>query len=268
MKQLVNLVISASDPSARRGLGLDLKTIHALGGQSATVTTGVLLEADGGGSRLSTLDVETIGEQMDYAQRRLSLGSIKVGWLPQEEAITGLADALPPFGSVPVVVNLKVVSTDEDEATSRMKDTVERTLLPRASLITLGCLEASEWSGRSIRTAQESERVAADLSRRWSVPVLVTGGDLHEDEDAIDVLGDGETVRRFQGFRLQVESVAGKGDCLSTAIAAQLGWGATLAHAIDEAKGAVARWMLTTVSVGPEIRALCPMAESAPPSCL
>ena len=264
-EQLVNLVISASDPSARTGLGLDQKTIHALGGQSASVSTGVLLEDADGGSRFAGLDMQSIREQMECAERYLNLGSIKVGWLPNENVVEGLADVLPSSGEVPVVVDLRWVSRGQFASKERMKQAMERTLLPGASLITLGCSEASEWSGRCIGTPHEAEGVAAELSRRWNVPVLVTGGDLHEDEDAVDVLGDGEMVRRFRGFRLQIESVLGKGDCLSAAIAAQLGSGATLGHAIDEAKCAVARWLLTVVSVGPGIRVLSPSVDPVAP---
>ena len=100
-----------------------------------------------------------------------------------------------------------------------------------------------------------------ELGSRWGVPVLVTGGDLDDDHDAMDVLLDGENSERFHGFRLQVDAVPGKGECLSTAIAAQLGWGATLAHAISEAKASIAQWILTPSSIGQGLRALCPSAD-------
>lgn len=240
---------------------MDIKTIHALGGQSASVCTGVFFETEHGQRSFSALDARSIDAQLDFACRRLNLAAIKVGGLPHVEVSKSALEALAPTNFVPVVVDLTPHTSDAVGPENGPLDRAHRDLLSHAALITLGCEEASVWADRPIRTATEVEKAAHELCQRWGTPVLVTGGDLDGDEDAVDVLSDGMTETRFHGFRLQIEPVEGKGDCLSAAITMQLGWGANLEYAIAEAKRAVAQWMLTPTSIGPEIRVLCPSAE-------
>ena len=78
--------------------------------------------------------------------------------------------------------------------------------------------------------------------------VLVKGG--HLVHDAVDILFDGKQFYRYEGKRIKTKNTHGTGCTLSSAIAANLAKGLTVAAAVVEAKRYITVVIEHALSIG------------------
>ena len=78
--------------------------------------------------------------------------------------------------------------------------------------------------------------------------VLLKGG--HREEDATDILFDGRTCQRLTAARVPTKNTHGTGCTLSSAIAANLAKGLTVAAAVVEAKRYITVAIEHALSIG------------------
>jgi len=104
--------------------------------------------------------------------------------------------------------------------------------------------------GEPVRDVDTMERAARTMVDRFGArAALVKGGHL-EGQSLVDVLYDGNKVRRFTHARIDTQSTHGTGCTLSSAIAALLANEHSLESAIAEALDFVHRAILTAPPLG------------------
>jgi hydroxymethylpyrimidine/phosphomethylpyrimidine kinase len=237
------LTVAGSDSGGGAGIQADLKTMLALGAHGMSVITTVTAQNSVGVQGAWELPPAAVRGQLESVLCDIGVQAVKTGMLGSAAIVAAVADGLAGV-EVPLVVDpVAVAKHGEPLLPSGAVAEVKHRLLPLATLITPNLPEAALLTG--VRADGERDMVRAAevihaLGARW---VLVKGG--HLPGDPVDVLFDGETVRRFAGKRLATRHTHGTGCTLASAIACFLAGGAAMPAAVAEAKeyvtGAI-RW--------------------------
>ncbi len=231
------LTIAGSDSSGGAGIQADLKTFEALGVFGTSAVTAVTAQNTTGVSRVDVLAPEAVTAQIDAVASDFSLGAVKTGMLASAEIVHAVADAVERLGLAPLVVDPVMVATSGDALLA--PDAVEayrQRLFPLATVLTPNTHEAEALVGWPVRTLDDARRAAAELRASGADAVLVKGGHLEGEPDAVDVLADAEGERVYRSERIDTTSTHGTGCTLASAIAAYLASGADLRDAITGAK--------------------------------
>jgi hydroxymethylpyrimidine/phosphomethylpyrimidine kinase len=122
-------------------------------------------------------------------------------------------------------------------------------LFPRAALITPNLDEAALLVGRPLASAQDMAQAAADLIARGARAVLLKGGHLAGGTVMDLLLQAGGEPLWMQAPRIHTANTHGTGCTLSSAIAAHLALGASLAQAVQQARDFVRRALRAGASV-------------------
>jgi hydroxymethylpyrimidine/phosphomethylpyrimidine kinase len=128
-------------------------------------------------------------------------------------------------------------------------------LIPRALVVTPNVGEVALLTDVEVAAVADM-RGAADallaLGPRW---VVVKGGHLPDNEDAVDLLTDGDSWHEISSQRLDTRDTHGTGCTFSSAIAAELAKGADVVAAVTAAKryltGALERGVRIGRGIGP-----------------
>jgi hydroxymethylpyrimidine/phosphomethylpyrimidine kinase len=188
-------------------------------------------------SRAHDLPPSLVAAQIDAVVGDMDVQAAKTGMLSAPPIIETVADRvathdLRPFVVDPVMISKTGFKLLQDEAI----DTLVNDLLPLATLVTPNVHEAEHLTDVEIDTPDDLRAAGAALLEYGPDAVLVKGGHLSGADDAVDVLVDGETGRRFQAPRIDTEHTHGTGCTYASAIAAHLAKGHDLGAAVDRAK--------------------------------
>jgi hydroxymethylpyrimidine/phosphomethylpyrimidine kinase len=164
----------------------------------------------------------------------IGVQAVKTGMLSSGPIAGLVADELSGI-DVPLVVDPVAVTSHGDPLLSEgALDVMAGRLFPLATVITPNMSEAALLTGKPVTDEAGMIEAAAalhDLGPRW---VLVKGG--HLTGDAVDVLFDGEQVRRVPGERISNPHTHGTGCTLASAIASLLALGHDVPEAVRLAK--------------------------------
>jgi hydroxymethylpyrimidine kinase/phosphomethylpyrimidine kinase len=117
---------------------------------------------------------------------------------------------------------------------------VER-LLPYATVATPNVEEAAALVGWRIETPADMARAAGQLAAGGPTCVVVTGGDLPGETDAVDVVWTERGARFLRAPRVATGNTHGTGCTFSAAVAARLAAGSGVLAAVEFAKSYVGR---------------------------
>jgi hydroxymethylpyrimidine/phosphomethylpyrimidine kinase len=109
-------------------------------------------------------------------------------------------------------------------------------LFPRAALITPNLDEAALLVGRPLCSPQDMLQAATELLSRGARAVLIKGGHLAGDKVIDVLLQTGGEPLWMEADRIHTANTHGTGCTLSSAIAAHLALGASLAQAVQQAR--------------------------------
>jgi hydroxymethylpyrimidine/phosphomethylpyrimidine kinase len=236
MSQPVVLTIAGSDSGAGAGIQADLKTFAALGVYGVSVITAITAQNTLGVRAVQEIDVDVVAAQLDALAEDFSIASLKTGMLSSAAIIEIVAAGLKRHALRGLVVDPVMIAKSGDRLLREdAVDTLRRTLLPLAAVVTPNIPEAEVLAGITIRA--RADRVAAGraIMELGAHAVVIKGG--HSDDDPIvDLLVDREGVREFRAARIATASTHGTGCTFSAAIAAALGRGEDLATAVGEAR--------------------------------
>jgi hydroxymethylpyrimidine/phosphomethylpyrimidine kinase len=236
MSQPVVLTIAGSDSGAGAGIQADLKTFAALGVYGVSVITAITAQNTVGVRAVQEIDLDVIAAQLDALAEDFQIAALKTGMLSSAAIIETVAAGLRRHRLRPLVVDPVMVAKSGDRLLREdAVETLRRTLLPLAHVVTPNIPEADVLTGLTIRT--HADRVAAGraIMELGAHAVVIKGG--HSDEDPIvDLLVDGEGVHEFRAARIATRSTHGTGCTFSSAIVAGLGLGKDLATAVGEAR--------------------------------
>lgn len=231
------LTIAGSDSSAGAGVQADLKAISALGGYGLNALTSVVAESPGRVSLVHLLEPEMVADQIRVLFEAYPIAALKTGMLgglPQVQATLEALERYAPAG-LPLVVDPVMVATGGgqllmDEAVL----TVRNQLLPRAIVATPNMDEAGVLWGRPVKTREDMEACASELSAELGTAILLKGG--HLQGAAADLLCIGTEKTWFESERTLGVHTHGTGCTYSAAIATGLARGLSLVEAVAQAK--------------------------------
>ncbi|MEL6876536.1 MAG: bifunctional hydroxymethylpyrimidine kinase/phosphomethylpyrimidine kinase [Pseudomonadota bacterium] len=232
------LAIAGSDSSGGAGIQADIKTITMLGGYAMTAITAVTAQNTQGVQAVEALSGDLVAQQITACIGDIGVDAIKIGMLHDAEIIAVVADSLAQLGDdIPIVLDPVMIATSgakliTDDAIAAMRER----LFPLASVITPNLPELEALCGRSLSTSEDIAEAALELQSEYGCAVLAKGGHA-EGERITDVfVMSQEGARAFDHARIDTRHTHGTGCTLSSAIAALLGHGQSLEHAVRLAR--------------------------------
>ena len=245
------LVIAGSDSGGGAGIQADIKTVTALGGYAACAITALTAQ--------NTLDVygihevpaDFVAEQMVVVLDDIGADALKTGMLHRRDVIEAVARVIAERArDVPLVVDpVMVAKSGTPLITEDAQGALAARLLPLARLVTPNIPEAARLAGMDIAGEADMAEAARRILALGPKAVLVKGGHL-EGETLVDLLVDGEEVRRFTGPRIASRNTHGTGCTLASAIATGLAQGMALADAVARARAYVTEAIRTAPGLG------------------
>lgn len=231
------LSIAGSDPSGGAGIQADLKTFSALGCYGLAALTALTAQNTRGVSGVHVPPTAFVAAQIDAIFDDVDVHAVKIGMLASGDIVETVANRLRAHGARNIVLDPVLVATSGDSlGAPDVVEAMKHHLFPLASVVTPNVPEAVRLSGgETAHDLAGLEALARALHVQGAQAVLVKGGHLGGAQ-AEDVLFDGANVQVFRAERVATRNTHGTGCTLSSAIAAYLAQGKSLADAVAGAK--------------------------------
>ncbi|MFW6076873.1 MAG: bifunctional hydroxymethylpyrimidine kinase/phosphomethylpyrimidine kinase [Hyphomicrobiales bacterium] len=237
MMTAIALTIAGSDSSGGAGIQADLKTFAALGVYGASVVTALTAQNTTGVTAVHEAPPEFVAAQLDAVFSDLDVAAVKIGMLGGAAVIEAVAAGLEKRRPRWIIIDPVMVAKGgdrllADDAVAALRET----LIPLAHLITPNLPEAGVLLDEPAARDRQGMQVQAErLLRLGPQAVLLKGGHLAGDTSP-DLLHDGRDATWLEAARHETRNTHGTGCTLSSAIAAQLALGQSLADAVSAAK--------------------------------
>ena len=234
------LTIAGSDSSGGAGIQADIKTMTANGVFAMSVVTALTAQNTTGVTSIMESTPEFLREQIRAVVTDIFPDAVKVGMVSSSALIQVIADSIKEFNLKNIVVDPVMVATSGAKLISDDAiETLKKSLLPLATLITPNIPEAEVLCAKSIKSPDDMENAAQEIYQSFGVAVLIKGG--HNLNDANDYLfgniAGGERMGQWiNGKRIQNPNTHGTGCTLSSAIASNLAKGKSLVESVQSAK--------------------------------
>ena len=234
------LSIAGSDSGGGAGIQADLKTFAALGCYGMTAITALTAQNTQGVRAIHGVPPDMLRQQIDAVVEDIGLHAVKIGMLHAPEIVHTVAEAIDRHALVNVVLDPVMVATSgavliENPAIAALV----RELFPRADLVTPNLDEAALLVGRPLNDERDMEAAAHDLLAMGARAVLLKGGHLRGEVVSDLLLLPGGALTWMRAPRIHSANTHGTGCTLSSAIAAHLALGASLAEAVQAARAFV-----------------------------
>ena len=230
------LTIAGSDCSGGAGIQADIKSMSANGVFAMSVITAITVQNTQGVFGIQDVEPDIISGQIKVIFDDIRVDSIKIGMVSKIESIQAIAKSLREINDLPpVILDPVMVSKSGFKLLSNnAKDTLIKELFPLSTLITPNLPEAEEILGIKIENLEEMKKAAIKLKAMGPKYVLVKGG--HLEDDATDLLFDGDSFIYLTQQRIESKNTHGTGCTLSSAIAANIAKGMKIEDAVKSAK--------------------------------
>lgn len=254
MKQKIKtaLSIAGSDPCGGAGIQADLKTFQACRVYGMAVVTAITVQNTTGVRRAVCLEPSLVAEQIDALLDDIRPDAIKTGMLGSSEIMRVVAETLSNHDVQYLVVDPVIYASDSTPLLlDENIDSFKKHLFPIATIITPNMHEASLLTGINVHDLETMIRAAEMLHTLGARYVIVTGGHLPANEQAVDVLYDGDGHHLMPGERLpEGEQAHGSGCVFSAALTAYLARGAHIIDATEQAKRFVFKTLQSAIHIG------------------
>jgi hydroxymethylpyrimidine/phosphomethylpyrimidine kinase len=233
----IAVTIAGSDSGGGAGIQADLKTFSALGVYGASVIAALTAQNTKGVTGIHDVPPDFVTAQIDAVFSDLAVSAVKIGMLSQPAVIRAVAAGLDRWNATNVVLDPVMVATSGDRLlVPEAVDVIRRELLPRAIVITPNLPEVAALLETAVAETEDEMRAQGErLLALGAKAVLVKGGH-GSGAEAVDLLVTPAGVTRHAAARIDTRNTHGTGCTLSSAIAAELAKGATLAAAVPAAK--------------------------------
>jgi len=216
------LSIAGSDSGGGAGIQADIKTITMLGGYAMTAICALTAQNTLGVSAVQAVDPAMVGAQIDACVADIGVDAVKIGMLGSPAIAAVVAERLEAL-DVPVVFDPVMVATSGATLADAATIAGFERLMRRATLTTPNVPELAALGGAEAMAAR-------------GVAWLAKGGDA-DGPVVVDLLVvPGAPPQVWQAARIMTRHSHGTGCTLSSAIATELGRGATLPQAVDRAR--------------------------------
>ena len=231
------LTIAGSDSGGGAGIQADLKTFMAFGVYGMSAITALTAQNTIGVQGIFEIPPEFIYQQIQSVMTDIGADAVKTGMLASAEIVKTVSKAVHDFKISNLVVDPVMVAKSGD---ALLAETARRSiwedLIPLATVITPNIFEAEVLLNRKIKNLDDMYVVARELKNSGCQWVVLKGGHLTIEEQAIDVAFDGRTFQLLKSPRLDARHTHGTGCTFASAIAAGLAKGYDVPDAIKQAK--------------------------------
>ena len=243
------LTIAGSDCSGGAGIQADLKTMTMKGVYAMSAITALTAQNTTGVRAIQESSPEFLKQQLDAIFEDIYPNAVKIGMVSSCELIRVIADRLRYYDAKNVVVDPVMVATSGSALmkTDAVQTLVEE-LFPLSALVTPNVPEAEVLSGLTIETKEDMMTAAKQIGNNYHCAVLLKGG--HSINDANDLLYANDELIWFEGNRINNPNTHGTGCTLSSAIAANLAKGFTLAESVQRAKNYISDALSAQLDLG------------------
>jgi hydroxymethylpyrimidine/phosphomethylpyrimidine kinase len=250
------LTIAGSDSGGGAGIQADLKTFAALGAYGMSALTALTAQNTVGVHGVHAVPPAFVRQQIDVVAGDIGVDAAKLGMLASADIVVAVAAAVRAHGIDRLVVDPVCASKHghpllADDAL----DALRSEILPLAEVLTPNLGEVRLLTGVEVAGVADLPRAAEALlalGPRW---VLVKGGHLPDNVDAVDLLTDGSTSVEIRAERLDTVDTHGTGCTLAAAIAAHRAHGLDVVAAVEAAKryvtGAIRHGLRLGEGIGP-----------------
>ena len=249
MKMKTALTIAGSDCSGGAGIQADLKTMTMNGVYAMSAITALTAQNTTGVRAIQESTPDFLKQQIDAVFEDIYPDAVKIGMVSSVELIRVIAERLRHYRAKNVVVDPVMVATS---GSALMKNDAVQTLieelLPVSTLVTPNIPEAQVLSDLTIETKENMVTAAKQIGDNYHCAVLLKGG--HSINDANDLLYANGDVIWFAGKRIDNPNTHGTGCTLSSAIAANLAKGFTLAESVQRAKDYISGALAAMLDLG------------------
>lgn len=235
------LTIAGSDSGGGAGIQADLKTFHSFGVFGMSVITSVTAQNTRGVYAVHDIPAEIVGAQMDAVINDIGVNGVKTGMVSNNEIIEIIVERIKKYDIKHLVVDPVMVAKSNDRLLQKEAEiSLIKNLLPVTFLVTPNVFEAEIISGIPIKNIQDAQRAAQIIQKKGPEYVLLKGGHLQE-EEAIDILFDGNSYHYYKSERINTVNTHGTGCTYSAAITACLAKEMNIYNAIETAKDYISR---------------------------
>lgn len=229
------LTIAGSDSSGGAGIQADLKTMTCNGVFGMSAVTALTAQNTTGVTAIMEVTPEFLREEIKDVVTDIFPDAVKTGMVSSSSLIEVIAKSIKDYDLKNIVVDPVMVATSGAKLISDdAVETLEKKLLPLATVITPNIPEGEVLSGQKITSEKEMEDAARVINQKYHCAVLLKGG--HSLNDANDYLFDGDSGTWFYGKRIDNPNTHGTGCTLSSAIASNLAKGENLKDSVKKAK--------------------------------
>jgi len=249
MKMKTALTIAGSDCSGGAGIQADLKTMTMNGVYAMSAITALTAQNTTGVRAILESTPDFLQQQIDAIFEDIYPDAVKIGMVASSELIRIIADRLRYYDARNIVVDPVMVATS---GSTLMKSDAVQTLIeeliPISMLVTPNIPEAQVISGLAIESKADMMTAAKRIGDSYHCAVLLKGG--HSINDANDLLYTNGELVWFEGKRIDNPNTHGTGCTLSSAIAANLAKGYTLAESVQRAKEYISGALAAMLDLG------------------
>lgn len=241
------LTIAGSDSSGGAGIQADLKTFTVFRVYGMSAITALTAQNTQGVTGILPVAGEFVRAQIRAVIDDIRVDAVKTGMLANAEIIAAVVDELRTHRIAPLVVDpVMVAESGASLLEPAARDSIRDELLPLAQLVTPNVPEASALLEMRIETIDDMRRAATRLIDLGARAILLKGGHLNPQLDAVDVFHDGTSIHELHALRIPSKNTHGTGCMLSAAITACLARRMQLEQAVHEAK----RFISTAIAAG------------------
>jgi hydroxymethylpyrimidine/phosphomethylpyrimidine kinase len=236
----IAVTIAGSDSGGGAGIQADLKTFSALGVYGASVITSLTAQNTNGVAAIHDVPPQFVAAQIDAVFSDLKVGAVKIGMVSNAPAIDAVAAGLERYRAPNIVLDpVMIASSGHRLLRSDAVGLLRRRLIPMALAITPNLPEAAVLLDAPVAANEGEMRAQAEkLLALGCRAVLIKGGH-GTGAESVDLLVEGASVTRLAAPRVATKNTHGTGCTFSSAIAAGLAKGLTLADAARAAKAFV-----------------------------
>jgi hydroxymethylpyrimidine/phosphomethylpyrimidine kinase len=246
----IAVTIAGSDSGGGAGIQADLKTFHQFGVFGTSVLVAITAQNTRGVTGVHAIPVDMVRRQLEAVAADLAPAAVKTGMLATAELVEVVAQAIATHHLTNYVLDPVMVATSGDRLLETdAEQTLARTLVPLATVVTPNLPEAGLLVGTDVGTVDEMEAAGRIFLERGATAALIKGGH-GTNATVVDLLVTANGVHRFTHPRVATTSTHGTGCTLSAAITAGLAGGATIEDAVQGALDFVHRAIVTAPGLG------------------
>lgn len=245
------LTIAGSDSSGGAGIQADLKTFTAHKVYGMSVLTSITAQNTKKVLGIHNLSPEFIGLQLVAVATDFEVNAVKTGMLSTAPIIKSISDQIKRYKIPNLVVDPVMISKSgarllEKEAETSLKNDI----IPIAFIVTPNIPEAEVIAGMEIGTIEQMKEAAEKIIAMGPKNVLIKGGHLKDNKDAVDIFYDGEDFCEIATKWIKTKNTHGTGCTYSAAICANLAKGLDVLEAVSKAKDYVTSAIEKSFNIG------------------